>query len=99
MTEDFIDTIIDRWRGATMSKQTALDGSADLESLVRDEFSSLSPQAPVLPQAPTIQPQAPAAAPPVDPDRFRLLKKPLESPSTLRRGNDAPPPPPPGLRR
>jgi hypothetical protein len=100
MTEDFIDTIIDRWRGATMSKQTALDGSADLESLVRDEFSSLSPQAPVIPQAPTIQPQAPAAAPRLDPDRFRLLKKPLEGPNTLRRGSDAPPPPPPpGLRR
>jgi hypothetical protein len=97
MTEDFIDTIIDRWRGATMSKQTALDGSADLESLVRDEFSSLSPQAPVIPQAPTIQPQAPA--PRLDPDRFRLLKKPLEGTSPLRRGNDAPPPPPPGLRR
>jgi hypothetical protein len=37
-----IDTIIDRWRGATMIKQNALDGSADFESLARDEFSSLS---------------------------------------------------------
>jgi hypothetical protein len=101
MTEDFIDTIIDRWRGATMSKQTALDGSADLESLVRDEFSSLSaPQAPVIPQAPTIQPQAPTPVPRLDPDRFRLLKKPLEGTSPLRRPGDVPPaPPPPGLRR
>ena len=30
MTEDFIDSVIDRWRGATMSKQNALDGAAGL---------------------------------------------------------------------
>src|SRR3954449_13074304 len=56
MTQDFIDTIIDRWRGATMSlKHTGLDGGSDFESMARDEFSSLSlaPQAPSVPPQPT----------------------------------------------
>jgi DNA helicase HerA-like ATPase len=88
LTEDFIDTIIDRWRGATMSKQNALDGGADIESLVRDEFSSLSPspQAAPLAQVPSIpSPPSTPAAPRLDPDRFRLLKKPLGE-STLGQG-------------
>jgi DNA helicase HerA-like ATPase len=77
MTEDFIDTIIDRWRGATMSKQSGLDGG-DFESLMRDEFSSIptAPRAEPLPQQPTVAPQ-PAAPRGLDPDRFKLLKKPL----------------------
>jgi hypothetical protein len=94
MTEDFIDSIIDRWRGATMSKQNVLDGATDFESLARDEFSTLAPQAPSIAPQPTIPAQqpvyerrgtppapgvaAPAAAPRLDPDRFRLLKRPLE---------------------
>jgi DNA helicase HerA-like ATPase len=74
--EDFIDTIIDRWRGATMShKQSGLDGGPDFDALARDEFSSIAPQIPTAPQAPPI---APAAAPRLDPDRFKLLKRPLE---------------------
>ena len=86
-TEDFIDTIIDRWRGATMShKQTGLDGGADFESLAREEFSSLSvtPQAPSVapqpsvPPQPALAPQPAPAAPSLDPDRFKLLKRPLE---------------------
>src|SRR5438105_7986355 len=75
MTQDFIDTIIDRWRGATMSlKQNTLDGGSDFESMARDEFSSLSvaPQAPSVAPQPTI-PAQPAAAPRLDPDRFKLL--------------------------
>ena len=104
MTEDFIDSIIDRWRGATMSKQNVLDGAADFESLARDEFSTLSvaPQAPSIPPQPTISaqpafperrtaPPAPAA-PRLDPERFRLLKKPLEGGSTLGQGGPAAPP-------
>src|SRR6185369_10930587 len=80
MTEDFIDTIIDRWRGATMSlKQNSLDAGADFEVLARDEFSSLS----VAPQAPGVAPPMPPmpapAAPRLDPDRFKLLKRPLEN--------------------
>jgi DNA helicase HerA-like ATPase len=110
MTEDFIDSIIDRWRGATMSKQNVLDGSADFEQLARDEFSTLSPQAPSIAPQPTIPaqqpvyerrgsppapgvaaPAAPPAAPRLDPDRFRLLKRPLEG-GSLGAGT-APPPP------
>ena len=93
LTEDFIDSIVSRWRGATMSKSSGLDGGADFESFARDEFSSLSisPQAPTVPQQPTIPSPAPAAAAAprapapaaaaprgLDPDRFRLLKKPIE---------------------
>ena len=76
MTEDFIDTIIDRWRGATMSKQTALDGATDLESLARDEFSTLSPRRRRGPASADHSAPRARAAPRLDPDRFRLLKKP-----------------------
>jgi hypothetical protein len=86
-SEDFIDQIIDRWRGATMSsKQGGIDGASDFEAMARDEFSSLSlaPQAPsVAPQpayAPPPPPAAPAA-PRLDPDRFKLLKRPIEGAS------------------
>jgi hypothetical protein len=103
LTEDFIDTIVDRWRGATMSKQNSLDGSADLDSLVRDEFSSFSSaqQAAPIPQAPSIpSPPSAPAAPRLDPDRFRLLKKPLGGESPLGAGS-APTAPgaPPSWRR
>jgi len=74
-TQDFIDTIIDRWRGATMSKNS-IDG-ADFDAIARDEFSSI-PTAPQAAQAPSIPPAAAPAAPRLDPDRFKILKKPLE---------------------
>jgi len=92
MTEDFIDTIIDRWRGATMSKQDGLSGG-DFESMARDEFSTLSvaPQAPSIPPQPTLAPQPAAAPRTLDPDRFRLLKKPIEG-SPLGQGAPAGPP-------
>ena len=73
-SQDSIDTIIDRWRGATMSKN-GLDG-ADFDGLARDEFSSI-PTAPLPPQAPPVT-QQPTVAPRLDPDRFKILKKPLE---------------------
>jgi len=75
-SQDFIDTIIDRWRGATMSKQNGLDGP-DFDGLARDEFSSI-PTAPQPPQAAPLA-QAPSVAPRLDPDRFKILKKPIES--------------------
>jgi hypothetical protein len=79
-TEDFIDTIIDRWRGATMSnKQTGSDSNGDFEVMARDEFSSLA----AAPQAPSIAPAPAPTAPRLDPDRFRLLKKPIEGSSTF----------------
>ncbi|MGZ5840847.1 MAG: ATP-binding protein [Xanthobacteraceae bacterium] len=70
VNEDFIDTIIDRWRGATMSLKQGLDGG-DFDA--RDEFSSLPAALPATP-LPHV-PQAPTVAPKLDPDRFRLLKK------------------------
>jgi uncharacterized protein len=77
--EDFIDTIIDRWRGATMShKQSGLDGGPDFDALARDEFSAI-PVAPQIPTAPPAPPIAPSVAPRLDPDRFKLLKRPLEN--------------------
>ena len=97
---DFIDTIIDRWRGATMShKQTGLDSGADFELLARDEFSSLSaaPQAPSVAPQPSIPAHAnvapqPAVAPRLDPERFKLLKRPLEGRSDVfGRGEPAAP--------
>jgi DNA helicase HerA-like ATPase len=77
-SQDFIDTIIDRWRGATMSKNNGLE--TDFDALARDEFSSI-PTAPQAPQAPSVAPPppAPAAAPRLDPERFKILKKPLDS--------------------
>jgi len=103
LTEDFIDTIVNRWRGASMSKGGGLEAGGDFDSFARDEFSSLSitPQAPSVPQQPSI-PAAPAAAPrgapaaaapqrSLDPDRFRLLKKPLEGGSALGAPSGAPP--------
>jgi hypothetical protein len=93
-SEDFIDTIIDRWRGATMSSKGGID-SGDFDAMARDEFSTLSvtPQAPSVAPQPTVHAQpAPAAAPRLDPDRFRLLKKPIEGGSAL--GSPAPAAPP-----
>jgi hypothetical protein len=119
LTEDFIDSIVSRWRGASMSKSGGLEGGGDFDSFARDEFSSLSvaAQAPtVMPQAPSISAPAPAPAPSLspslaprtpapapaaaaprglDPDRFRLLKKPLESgsaPGAPGAGAGSPPP-------
>jgi hypothetical protein len=93
-SEDFIDTIIDRWRGATMSSKGGID-SGDFDAIARDEFSTLSvtPQAPSVAPQPTVHAQpAPAAAPRLDPDRFRLLKKPIEGGGAL--GSPAPAAPP-----
>ena len=71
-TEDFIDTIVDRWRGATMSVKNPLDGSTDFDSFARDEFSAvpLAPQAPSVAPAPTVT-QAQMSPPRLDPDRFK----------------------------
>jgi hypothetical protein len=82
-SQDFIDTIIDRWRGATMSK-SGIDG-ADFDSMARDEFSSL-PAAPQGAQAPSIAPAVPppANAPRLDPERFKILKKPLDGGTGMR---------------
>jgi DNA helicase HerA-like ATPase len=74
-SQDFIDTVIDRWRGATMSKNNGLE--TDFDAMARDEFSSI-PTVPQAPQAPSIAPPPAAAAPRLDPERFKILKKPLD---------------------
>ena len=93
INEDFIDTIIDRWRGATMSLKQGLDGG-DFD--VRDEFSSLPASMAAAPVAPLPQiSQAPTVAPRgLDPDRFKLLKKPLAGSSDAFGKADLAPPAP-----
>jgi hypothetical protein len=60
---DFITSVIERWRGATMShNRRSDDGMQDLDQLARDEFAPLQPVAAAL-----------------DPERFKLLKRPLDS--------------------
>jgi DNA helicase HerA-like ATPase len=62
-SDGFLESVIERWRGATMShKQKLEDGAADLETLARQEFAPLQPQLGL------------------DPDRFKILKKPAELP-------------------
>jgi DNA helicase HerA-like ATPase len=66
---DFIDSVIERWRGATMShKQKLEDSTADLEAIVRDELAPLQP------------------ARALDPDRFKILKKPVDAPADVFAG-------------
>ncbi|MCC7347413.1 MAG: hypothetical protein IT538_08445, partial [Variibacter sp.] len=42
VNDDFIDTVIDRWRGATMSHKPQQDGSADVETAARNEFNTVT---------------------------------------------------------
>jgi len=67
VTQDFIGSVIERWRGATMSHRLATeDVSAEAASRAKDEVVS-SP------------PTAPASTSGLDSDRFKILKKPLEA--------------------
>ena len=96
--DDFVDAVIERWRGATMSHKARSDetGGNDLDTFARDEFASLAPAAglaptqtispvpaggPGLGHGPGITPGGvePRAAPALDPDRFRILKKRAEA--------------------
>jgi hypothetical protein len=58
---DFIRAVVERWRGASSRKTTAVP------SMPSDGNERLAPLSP-----PTLQPSLG-----LDPDRFRLLKKPL----------------------
>jgi DNA helicase HerA-like ATPase len=61
---EFIDTVIERWRGAMMSqKQLIADGPADF----RDETPPLAPAG-------------------LDPERFKLLKRPIEGGAPMAAG-------------
>src|SRR5215216_4131523 len=70
MNEDFIDTIIDRWRGATSHRDVPNDPTINERPAAR----TFEPQAagPRSVEAPMLQPSLG-----LDPDRFSLLKKPL----------------------
>jgi hypothetical protein len=90
MDRDLIGSVIERWRSATMSHKTSVD----------DEFGSPFEQ---MASAPPLQPaaQAPSPAPSAqpaqafDPNRSRLLKRPLESAGAgFGPGPNAPAPPP-----
>ena len=90
-TEDFIDTIIDRWRGATMShKQTGLDAGADFEIararrvlVVVSRTAGAERGAPAEHSGACDHCAAACAAPRLDPERFKLLKRPLEGRSDV----------------
>jgi uncharacterized protein len=64
--DGFINTVIERWRGATMSHQQKGDdsklddGTQCLDTIAKDEFTAVPVSAGLTP------------------DRFRILKKPLE---------------------
>ena len=79
-SEDFIDTIIDRWRGATMSSKGAIDGGDFELDGARRVLDAVGHAAGTLGRTATDHSGAagPTAAPRLDPDRFRLLKKPIE---------------------
>ena len=62
---DMLASVIERWRGATMShRKGETDGLQDLDTIAQSEFAPLAPSA------------ANAA---LDPDRFKLLKRPLDA--------------------
>jgi DNA helicase HerA-like ATPase len=60
-SDGFLESVIDRWRGATMSHKQKFDegGPQDLDSLAKQEFAPLQPSMGL------------------DPERFKLLKKPI----------------------
>jgi DNA helicase HerA-like ATPase len=69
---DFIDSVIERWRGATMShKQRPDEGTPELEGISRDDFTPLAPAAPAIGSGVTGHG--------LDPERFKILKRPLDS--------------------
>jgi hypothetical protein len=61
LTEDFIGSVLERWRGATMSRNFKSDDGPDLDAIARDDAA----------RVPT--------APGLDPNRFKILKKPVDT--------------------
>jgi hypothetical protein len=67
--DGFLDSVIERWRGATMSHRAKPDdGTQDLDALARQEFAPLQPSVGL------------------DPERFRILKKPADNPADVFAG-------------
>ena len=75
--EDFIDTIIDRWRGATMSHSRPGSTLGRTSGHSRDEFSpSVVGGAERQSASQQPAPRRSQRRPRLDPDRFKLLKQP-----------------------
>jgi uncharacterized protein len=67
VTPDFLGSVIERWRGSSMSHRlSAEDASADPTARTREEITGAPPTAPAAPTG-------------LDNDRFKILKKPLEA--------------------
>jgi hypothetical protein len=62
VNESFLESVIERWRGATMSHKKLEEPMLNSDQFGRDDFPSL----------------APAASPRLDPDRFKILKRQIE---------------------
>jgi DNA helicase HerA-like ATPase len=89
MDRDLIGSVIERWRSATMSHKTTIDD--DMAS----PFEQMAAAPPLQPAPPPTQPPAAQPAQAFDPNRSRLLKRPLENagaPFTPGPNSPAPPP-------
>jgi DNA helicase HerA-like ATPase len=88
-SRDLIASIIDRWRGASMSQRIGEDESGDLPSPF--DSPALQPGAPQQPMAQA----APVSTPRAETSRPSLLRKPIE-PNSLFPLSNRPTPPAPG---
>jgi hypothetical protein len=99
---NLIDTVIDRWRAATMSHKgvtveddsVGSSGGGSEYGSFRDDVPALREEMPRYPAAPPMQPamQPPSPfAPPVAPQRPSILRRPLTA-DPLGPNNPAPPP-------
>jgi DNA helicase HerA-like ATPase len=89
LDRDLIGSVIERWRSATMSHKAAADD--DMAS----PFEQMASAPPLQPQAPSPPPPSAQPAQAFDPNRARLLKRPLEgagAPFTPGPNSPAPPP-------
>jgi hypothetical protein len=92
MDRDLIGSVIDRWRSATMSHKTAVDD--DLASPF-EQMAAAPPLQPTQQQVPSAPPPPAQPAQAFDPNRSRLLKRPLEpSGAPFTPGPHSPAPPP-----
>jgi hypothetical protein len=76
MDRDLIGSVIERWRSATMSHKASVDD--DLASPF-DQMASAPPLQPAPMQTPSAPPPSAQPAQAFDPNRSRLLKRPLEN--------------------
>jgi DNA helicase HerA-like ATPase len=92
MDRDLIGSVVERWRSATMSHKTSID---DDTASPFDQMAAAPPLAPAQPQMPSAPPPPAQPAQAFDPNRSRLLKRPLENNgATFTPGPHSPAPPP-----